>query len=58
VFLSIHACGCARPVAFYCWILSAKLLTGPRKSRSVGNLLIETQRALKIAGCHAAVPRG
>jgi hypothetical protein len=45
-------------VAFYCWILSAKLLTGPRKSRSVGNLLIETQRALKIAGCHAAVPRG
>ncbi len=58
MFLSIeHKCGCSRALSFYCWLLSGRLLTGPRKTANVGNLLLETQRALKIARCAGTVAR-
>lgn len=56
MFLSIdHKCNCTRALSFYCWLLSARLLTGSRKNATTGNLLLETQRALKIARCSGTV---
>jgi hypothetical protein len=58
VFLSIdHQCNCTRALSFYCLILSTRILAGGRKSASVGNLLLETQRALKINRCAETVAR-
>ena len=57
MFLSVDRCGCERAIGLYCWLLSGKLLAGERKTRSVGNLLIETMRATKIAGCQNVVAR-
>lgn len=58
MFLSIeHKCNCARALSFYCWLLSARLLTGSRKNATTGNLLRETVGALKINRCPTMVAR-
>ncbi len=57
MLLSLERCGCARPLALYCWLISGKLLAGQRKTPATGNLLLEAQRALKIEHVITQVPR-